>query len=320
MARFQMADGTSIDSICVDRLPRPDGKQKRITLQYTAADEIGTGGVFLNVESHADKTRNVTSFTVEPKSDATGKAYVFAKGGDPDVLLAVYVGAVTNHENFTVDLFAELLGRSEQPKKLKAYQRALDQRNNTIPEDRNRWNAALADQPLKQITFPAPASQWNCGGALQQFGTSYFGKIASGEQSLYYDTPGSGSKDDIMRALNSGKLERGVEKIRGLLNSGTAVRVFASHHYPVSLKNGRVSPTNETHYLSIIGHGMKDGKLRFLCIDPWPGGSALTYTSGIFGNVRSVFMGLLELTNGALSTPAALTPGQRHDYLILAGP
>lgn len=315
-----MVDGTRIDSILLDSSPKGDGKQRRINLQYTAAGEMASGGLFLNVESRAGKNPKLTSFTVEAKPAAAGKTWVFARGDDSDTMLAVRVGKVTNHDNFTVDLFAELLGRSESPRKLRAYQRALDPQNNNIPSDQKTWNGALADQPLKQITFPAPANLWNCGGALQDFGTAYFGKIASGEQSLYYDPPKSGSQDDIMRALNSGKVQRGVDKIRSLLNSKTPSRVFASHHYPVSVSNGRVKESNHTHYLSIIGYGMHEGTLRFLCIDPWPNGSTLTYTSGILGNVTSAFMGVLEFNNGALSTPASVSRNQSHNYFVLAGP
>ena len=123
-----------------------------------------------------------------------------------------------------------------------------------------------------------------------------------------------------MRALNTAKLQQGVEKIRSLLNNKTPVRVFVSHHYPVTVTGGRVQTSNRTHYLSIIGHGMVDGKPTFLCIDPWPGGSKLTYKSGIFGNVNSVFMGLLEFSNNALSTPVSASGQQAHDYLVLAGP
>jgi hypothetical protein len=319
MASFQMADGTQLKSICLDNTPKSDGKQRRLSLQYTGRSELGTGGQFLTVESRILSQR-LTAFTAEAKAGASGKAYVYPKTGDAEKLLAVQVGKVTNHEDFTVDLFAELLGRSENPKKLRAYQRALDPVNNTIPDDKDRWNGALADQPLKQVTFPAPAKDWNCGGALSQFGSSFFGQYSSGEPSLYYDPPASGSSADISRALNTSKLQQGVEKIRGLLNKKTAVRVFVSHHYPVNVSGGRVHPSNRTHYLSIIGHGMVDGKLTFLCIDPWPGGSKLAYKSGIFGIVNCVFMGLLEFSNNALSTPASASAGQAHDYMVLAGP
>ena len=181
MARFQIPGGAPIESICLDNTPKPDGKQRRLSLQYTGRSELGTGGLFLQVESHIMSQR-LTAFTAEAKAGASGKAFVYPKTGDAERMLAVQVGKVTNHDNFTVDLFAELLGRSENPRKLRAYQRALDPVNNTIPDDKDRWNGALADQPLKQITFPAPANEWNCGGALAQFGSSFFGHYSSGSR------------------------------------------------------------------------------------------------------------------------------------------
>ena len=98
------------------------------------------------------------------------------------------------------------------------------------------------------------------------------------------------------------------------------VIVFVSHHYPVSVIGGMINPTGHTHFLSIVGYGQRNGKLRFLCLDPWPGGSALTYTSGIFGNVNSKFMGVLEYHGDIVDTPASVSFGQGHDYLVVAGP
>jgi hypothetical protein len=320
MARFQINDQIPIQSICLDNAAKPEGSQKKISLQYTTADKLITGGLFINLQqSQGYVNQKKTLFTVEAKPGATGKTYVLAENGNPDKLLEVYVGRVTNHQNFTVDLFAELLGRSEDPKKLLAYQRALALKNNTIPSNKNQWNSQLADQPLKQITFPAPPQQWNCGGALISFAESFLGRIIN-VSSSYYDKPKSGQQGDLLQAINSDKMQKGVNKIINHLNSKAPVLVFASHHYPVSLQNGIVQPSNKTHYLSIIGHSNKDGKLRFLYIDPWPGGSKLTYTSGIFGNVQSVFMGILEFSGGVLQTPASLSRGQSHDYLVLSGP
>jgi len=320
MARFQMVDGTQLSSICLDNAPRPDGEQKRIKLQYTAADEIVSGGVFVDVQSHSDQKRKMTPFTVTAKPGAIGKAFLCPLSEDEPTCLVVQVGTVTNHENFTVDLFAELLGRSEDPKKLRAYERALDSRNNDVPSDRKTWDGRLADQPLKQITNPATPQKWNCGAALQSFGTSFFGKFSSGEPSRYYDTPKGGKEEDIRRAINSSKVKSGVDRIQAFVNSKTVVRVFCSHHYPVTISNGQILASGYTHYLSIFGYGSREGKLRFLCIDPWPGGSKLTYTSGILGNCPSAFMGILEFNGSTLETPASLSSGQAHSYLVVAGP
>lgn len=316
MGRFQMTDGAKLDNICIDNTPRPDGKPKLIRLQYAGLDDIAfSSRSFIEVVQYAgDKRRKITPFTIEPRSGASGKAYIYGKNGDYDDMLGVTVGRVTNHDNFTADLFAELLGRSENPKKLKAYQRALDFRNNDIPSDQSTWDGKLADQPLKQITNPDTPNKWNCGGALQQFGNTYFGKISSGEPTLYYNRPKSGSESDIRAAINTARLRTGVERIRGLLDRKTPVRVFVAHHYPVSVTQGRVAPTGRTHYLTIIGYKQD----KFLCIDPWPGGMRLDYQSGIFGTCKSAFMGTLRYDGQTLESPP-MHAGV-HDYLVIAGP
>lgn len=317
MGRFQMTDGTRLESICLDNAPRPDGMPKRLRLQYAGLDELSCGTLryFIDLVQHTrDSKRKVTPFTIEARLGAAGKAYVYAKNGDYEDLLSVTVGKVTNHADFTVDLFAELLGRSEDPRKLKVYQRALDFRNNDVPSDRASWDSRLADQPLKQITNPATPQKWNCGGALQDFGTRYFGKISSGEPTLYYDRPKSGSEADLRAAINTVRLQKGVEKIRALLHKKTPVRVFVAHHYPVSVSQGRVTPTGYTHYLTIIGYKEE----KFLCIDPWPGGMRLDYQSGIFGTCRSAFMGMLRFDGRTLESPP-MHAGV-HNYLVIAGP
>jgi hypothetical protein len=319
MGGFHMTDGTPLNHLCVDNAPRPDGQQKHINLQYGAADNLSSGGQFLDVEYQRDQKRKLTTFTIEPKLGAKGKAYIYAEGGDADELLAVTVGKVTNHANFTVDLFAELLGRSENPKKLRVYERTLDLKNNTIPEDRDSWDGRLADQPLKQITDKHRQRAWNCGGALMHFGASFLGKYAGGASVLYYDRLKGAEEADVRRAINRDKVQAGIERIKRLLDNKTAMLVFASHHYPVSLDNGKVKASNHTHYLLIIGYGQRDGKQQFLCADPWPGGSRLTYTSGILGNVNCAFMGILEFTGSTLETPASVRANQAHDYLVLAG-
>ncbi len=319
MSRFRIPGGPTIDRLCCDNAPRADGARKTIHLEYSGVDEITSGGVFLDVSSKSDKARRVTPFTVQPKLGAIGKAFVYSVAGGDNDLLPVKVGKVTNHANFAVDLFAEL-GRSEDPRKLSVYQRALDPVNNALPDSRDTWDSRLADQPLKQITDPHTPSKWNCGAALSDFGTKYFKRIDSSEATLYYNKPKSGERADIFNAINAAKLRAGVDKIRALLRHQTAVRVFVSHHYPVKLNGARVSPTGHTHYLSIIGFGEVNRKQRFLYIDPWPAGSKLTYNSGIFGDVNSIFMGQLEYDADVLQTPPSATFNQSHDYLVLAGP
>src|SRR5262249_25503328 len=116
-----------------------------------------------------------SKFWIEPTRDAQGVGYVLAD----DAVLRVTVGRVTNHSGMAHDLIADL-GRSEDPKILRVYQRVLMARNNNDFVDRKDWDhtprderPGLADQPLKQITEQRLESKWNCGGALDHFGQNF---------------------------------------------------------------------------------------------------------------------------------------------------
>jgi len=330
MARFH-AGSLVIEQICLDSSPKPDDRQRNISLQLTgwmSQPDIKTSenSPFLRITSITHDTRHKRStFHIEAVKDAQGVGYVFDKASNDDTVLRVTVGKVTNHDGFQHDLLAELLGRSEDPVKLLVYQRILS-RDNNIVGNWEDWDRILKDQPIKQITDPEHPANWNCGAAASNFGNTYFGSTHfTAERTRYYKPfrprGGVNKKDDIQ--FDADKLAKGIAGIRRLLEQKAAVRVFAVHDDGFTVENGIIKQTGATHYLTIIGCDAAGEK--FLVTDPWPGGSRLIYKSGIFGNVDSAFMGLLQNFGGSAGIRVS-EEAQRgahtgpHEYLVLSGP
>ena len=332
MAKFGINSKIDIDQICLDSSPKPDGTQRSITLQLSGWDknnppQMGTASnAFVRVTaSHNDTVHHRSTFRVEATKDAKGAAFIWDKAAnqaaDQDTVLKVTVGKVTNHGGLQNDLLADLLGRSEDPRKLWVYQRILSPgNNNTI--NRDQWDRLLADQPLKQITDPDHPNRWNCGAALDHFGTSQFGAAhyTGGLTPLYKPFKPKPHIENQMSDIEfiPEKVARAAAKLRTLLEKKTAVTVLVVHHNGFSVSGGIIQQTGRTHFLTVIG--CDSAAKEFLVTDPWPGGSRLMYTSGILGNVDSAFMGRLKFDPAANSifTPA----GSRgaHDYRVITGP
>jgi hypothetical protein len=333
MAKFGINSQVDIDEICLDSSPKPDGKQRGITLQLSDWDknnppQIGTASnAFVRVTAtNNDMAHRRSTFRIEATKDAKGTTYIWDKAAtearDKDTVLRVRIGKVTNHGGFQHDLLADLLGRSEDPRKLWVYLRILSPGNNNLTIGRNQWDRLLADQPLKQITDPDHPSRWNCGAALDHFGTSQFGAAhyAGGMTPLYKPFRPKAHTENQMSDIEfiPEKVARAAAKLRTLLENKTAVTIFVVHHNGFSVSGGIIQQTGHTHFLTVIG--CDSAAKEFLVTDPWPGGSRLMYTSGILDTVDSAFMGRLKFDPDAnrISTPA----GSRgvHDYLVLTGP
>jgi hypothetical protein len=220
----------------------------------------------------------------------------------------VTVGTVTNHTGMKVDLFAQLLGRSDEARRLDVYRRALDPSNNNVPHDRDTWAAKLADQPLKQNTTPG---KYDCGESIARFAKSFFGGVSLSYGKAYYVKPTSNAVADLRMDVSA--LEAGLKTIRKLLDDNKAVRVFAVHSDGFSTPV--IGTTTHTHFLSIIGYGGTDNH-QFLYINPWPDGSRVRYASGIFGTVRCAFMGMLQFDGARLTNRI----GGDFNYVVVAGP
>ena len=321
------ASSIKIERICLDSSPKPNGNLRRLALHcegWTKRPDLSTitASPFVKiVEIKHDDGRRRTAFTVEPVLNVQGTGFVLDKN-DTNAGIAITVGVVTNHRLMEHDLLAELLGRSEDPVKLLAYQRILSKENNIVG-DRDEWDRFLKDQPLKQITDPDHPKQWNCGAAASQFGQSFFGgSHFTTERNRYYKPfqAKAGSRNlmsDIKFDENS--LEKGRRAIVGGLKKRIAERVFCVHHDGFSVQAGGIVASGMTHYLTIIGSSFSED--TFLVTDPWPGGSRLSYTSGIFGDVDSSFIGLLSVRSNNLGIfTSEFQPLAAHKYLVLSGP
>jgi len=314
----------TLTDICLDSTPKYGGTMRSITLKLVNwsgdTPNISSGGtVVVTSQSHNRATR-VSTFSIEAKAYARGVDFVLNSSSEDDSVLKVTVGPVRNHGGFIHDLVADLLGRSEDPVKLWVYTRILAKENNVVG-DWASWDSVLKDQPLKQITDPAHPANWNCGAALNKFGNDFFGArhFTIGDK-FYYKPFGpkvsSANKSDIK--FDGPVVTKGIKSIKSSLSKGVAVRVFVVHHEPFTVGGGRVKASGNTHYLTIVG--CDDAGENFLVTDPWPSGSKLTYTSGIFGDVDSAFMGLLKYSSrwDLIFTPVGQRGG--HDYWVLTGP
>jgi hypothetical protein len=313
MAQFEIpGEKVPVGEICID-LGAGGSGPKKIKMELAG---FGSNGKPLEITSEdagvlevrpvsSDPKRKASLFEMIPRSAGRTAVDVWNDSDDPGPTLGVTVGTVTNHNGMAVDLFAEYLGRSSEPKKLQVYQSALAWYNNALP-DRKDWGRLK--QPLKQDTRPG---HYDCGTALVRFAWKYFGKSHTSDTygQAYYEPPKSNKMADLK--INAGKMAKAVAKIANLLDNGTAVRVFAVHDDGFTIPV--ITNTAVTHFLNIIGYGADN---KFLYIDPWPGGSNLAYTSGIFGTVHSAFMGMLQYRNDRLEN---ITHGA-HRYLVIAGP
>jgi hypothetical protein len=325
MSKF-LTGNIELEEICLDSSPKPDGSQKSISLQLsgwknqpdiqTANDNLSI--VRITTVKH-DVIRKQTTFNLEAIPKSKGQDTLLDMANTTYEELGITVGIVTNHGNFRYDLLADLLGRSEDPVKLWAYQRILAKENNVV-SDRDKWSEVLKDQPLKQKT----EGTLDCGTACDRFGNRFYGRkhYHVGAQSPYYRPfwktgMGVGKKDQI--DIDADAQKRGVTEITRLLGKGEAVVVFVVHHDGFNVdRSGKILVSGETHWLTIVGCDALSS--NFLYTDPWPYGSFLSYNSGIFGDVNSQFMGILTFNKDSnqVVTPNGSAGGFK--YLLLSGP
>ena len=303
MSQVKIPRGAVISQLCIGQGLRPDGLQTRVKLELVN----GGGATFAVTDSTVlSMTQTKTEIELTPLAAGTA-SIVETANGKSATILKVTVGTVTNDTGMKVDLLADL-GRSDDARKLDAYRRALDPNNNAVSNDSDTWAAKLAGQPFKQNTTPG---KYDCGETIGRFGKDLFGGVSLTYGKAYYLKPTSDRMDDLQMDVPA--LTGGMKAIRKLLDDKKTVRVFVAH------LDGFTTPvitnTAHTHFLSIIGYG-GDSNDKFLYIDPWPGGSKLKYTSGIFGNVSSAFMGTLYFDGKRLTNVAHGS----HDYVVIAGP
>ncbi|QCI63443.1 C39 family peptidase [Phreatobacter stygius] len=205
-------------------------------------------------------------------------------------------GEPVNQLGYTVDLIAQLAANGSA-KQVYLYSRILSD-----PSD--------STHILSQNTT---AGQYNCGDVAAGYGTKIFTKPTHTAYFTYYLPPQSDKMADLR--FNANRLKLGIAKIKTMLDKGTPVRVWLIHHdgfKPI------IQGDTRTHFLTIVGYSAT----KFLCLDPWPGGSELDYQGGMYAKTRNAFMGELEFDPVRLELGIGSPAGSlgAHSYKVIAGP
>lgn len=350
MALFRLPGGTkAISEICLSSTTPRAGGIRKVTMELWGLDEDGDrleiapapgNEKHIRVTEESRPDSMTTRFTIEPLTTKFNAKVVarFAKqqkngapkGREYSAPLAVTIGALTRHSGMSVDLFADVLGDSNDAQKLLVYLQSLKAANNDVSRivdasgglEMRDLETALADQPLKQKSDLSKPGEFDCGNALKRFGMANFGADHFvTEKDIYYAPFAKKAQSFTVKKsqikINVDRLNRGMNSIRALLDKKTAVRVFVAHSEPLTVVNSLIAARGTTHYLTIIGYG---GGNKFLYLDPWPGGSNLTYAGGILGDAFCNFMGVLELKDGQLVNTSGGSHTGAHGYIVLAGP
>lgn len=324
---FQTPRGRALTELCVDSTPNASGAGKKIALKckYDRADKniTLTSSPSVKIVTQKDNKHGVIDFVVEilAKNVDERIAYIIASYDSlsfgvayrADETLRLTIGKVKKHANFESDLLAQILGMSSDADHLLAYYRVLAAKNNKdLP--RSDWDE-LNDNPLKQNTGPDP-KKWNCGGALQTFGARYAEHHYISGGAIYYKRPSPLKLSEVQ--FKADTVRAGAQKLRTQLKNGNFVQVFVGHNEQLTVVDGVIKPSSNTHFITLFGCS-QDGK-QFIFFDPWPQGSILDYQSGIMGTVKSMFMGSINFfeDEGKIRSPDN-APGL-HKYVILTGP
>ena len=307
MARFQISmNGPGVKALTVPlgrtiKLVQAGGDPKGLKLDV--ALEQGTSGVEIKVL--ADKLAGAaTGFTISgsvPGPSCNIRAYLPGTGRTKsycDPLEVTIGGRPQRQPGYTVDLLSEMarVGSSEQ---VYAYHRIITDN--------------IDDSHI--LTQDTRIGHYNCGDVAAAYGKRFFGTATYTEGRTYYRKLTSNRIVDLR--FEPQLVRHGIERIRSLLAQGTSVRVWLVHHDGFSTTEIRRDP--RTHYLTIVGYSRNN---RFLFLNPWPKGSSLEYSGGVFAPRHSAFMGELafdpsNLDRGIFSPFDAMG---RFPYTVIAGP
>jgi len=230
---------------------------------------LSASGGTVNIKNYTAVSRFLQSFTLEAASDGTASLIGVKDGFNVLDTLKVVVGDFRNHTDMSTDLLASEIGRSDDAQKIHALQRMLN-------NDENNIFNQLSDANKKRFK-----SGLACGSVCKAGAQAVFGRESVSEKYITYHEKlrTLRSRDDIR--YREGTISRARKNIERLLGNGTAVRVGVTYHPTESmLKGGMLQPTaSGGHFVLIVGCNNKAD--TFLYIDPWPGGSTLTYAGGV---------------------------------------
>ena len=225
-----------------------------------------------------------------------------------------------------VDLLAELLGRSSDAKKNLIYQMILDPDHNGFGAMDPPLFHPYYQQGLNLDGSPKQKTkELSCGDEMKDFAA----KQMNGTPLEYFavhklrpDLKGQ-TVDRSTIQYETPTLDRAVNAIKNLLKQGKPVRVVTIDAPKFTYAdNGAIQ---NQHFVMIVGYGGD----QFLYIDPWYGGSNLTYHGGIDGNYKTNFMGIFIYESGkGIKQDSRLcggtfggTAGRENHFLeVISGP
>jgi len=267
--------------------------QQGMTVILEQAGDAGSPGSLPSLYSSNDSVALISA--ISSSGDSRQTFSLFAKSsGPPAVLngkepksgkdcvfpLSVMVGDYQHHTDMTIDLFADKLGKSDDPFKIYTAQRILNGGNDSVG-DPLVDNTNIFDQQSRYNTNVY--GKLGCGSVVLDRGQELFGKDnVYWQPQIYYNAMPQSARRALRRAdltYDPARMLRARTAIRNLLNQGKAVRVGCLHH-PERQKGPFPQPSlGGGHYVLIVG--CNDQLNSFLYLDPWVGGSKLVYKGGI---------------------------------------
>lgn len=225
-----------------------------------------------------------------------------------DDLTLTICGSPRKQPGYTVDLLASL-ALSGDASQIYNYTRIL------------RINST--DDPDQLLAQNTETGKHNCGDVSLNYGRKYLGKPTSEDFRAAYYNPPAKAKGNKMADLTfrPSIIRQAIAKIRALLDTGVSVRVWVLYGDDFGTT---ITPRDSTHFITIIGHAPD----KFLYIDPWPGGSSLTYDGGMYPASEHFFLGELTFDVGkpekgihsVKGSAPNTSPGPNMNYRVVAGP
>jgi uncharacterized protein YvpB len=205
-------------------------------------------------------------------------------------------GTPRNHAGYEVDLIANL-AMNGNAKQIQSYSDIVDQ---------NRGNCAkVLSQNVKTM---------NCGDTARDYGKNIFGvKTFQGIQKYYLP-----AKSDKMKELkfNSKVVGTGILRIKTLLSKGQPVWLWCVHHD--GFRHPEITAHHPAHYVTAVGYSGN----KILYIDPWPGGSRLTYDGGMYPKQSNEHLGelIFNPSKPGEGLKTDRTGGSFQGLYVIAGP
>ena len=155
--------------------------------------------------------------------------------------------------------------------------------------------------------------KYNCGDVAAAYGKKLFAKEAYTPYFVYYQPPTSDKMADLR--FDEKAMRKRIARIKALLDDGIPVRLWMIH---ADGFRKVIQGDWRSHFLTMIGYSAS----KFLYIDPWPAGSILKYSGGMYDPTDVAFLGELSFDTANLANGIRSPSGFKgaHNYTVIAGP